>query len=294
VILGGVAAAGSGNPAAPTGEELASATYRGIEESPVVLVNGHWEGEPAVEGGASVPRVDLAPGFRVTGDLDGDGRDEAVALLHYNFGGSGVFSYLAVVSRDADGQAMNLATTEIGDRVQLRSAAIRNLELMVETVEGGPEDAACCPGQKRRRAFALDGGELVERSNEDHGRLSLSDLEGETWRLTHWAADEPVAEGIDIDLAFEGARIAGRSGCNRYQGSVEAGELAGDVSVVSPLAGTRMACPPPIDDAESRYLGDLQTVDRFRFAAGKLVLDWSDGDQWGSLTFEAAGGSTHD
>ena len=274
---------------APTLEELASATYGGIEEAPVTLVVGHWEGEPAFEGAASVPRVDLAPGFRVTGDLDGDGGDEAVALLHYNFGGSGVFSYLAVVGRRADGGLENLATAEIGDRVQLRSALVEKGELAIETVEAGPGDGACCPGQKLRRVFALKAGELVERSSEDQGRLTLADLEGPNWRLVRWSRDEPVAEGLAIELRFDSESVSGGSGCNRYQGSVAAGELPGDLSMISPLAGTRMACPPPTDAAESRYLAALQQVQRFRFAAGKLVLDWSEGDQWGSLTFEEAG-----
>ena len=114
----------TGTSQAPTMEELAAATYEGFDESPLTLTDGRWEGEPAFEGAASVPRVDLAPGFRVTGDLDGDGDDEAVALLHYNFGGSGVFAHLAVVARDAAGGVVNLATVGIGDRVQLRSAAV--------------------------------------------------------------------------------------------------------------------------------------------------------------------------
>lgn len=272
---------------APTLQELASATYGGIEEAPVTLVVGHWEGEPAFEGAASVPRVDLAPDFRVTGDLDGDGGDEAVALLHYNFGGSGVFSYLAVLKRSADGGLENVATAEIGDRVQLRAAVVEERQLVIETVEVGPGDAACCPGQRRRRSYALESGELVERSSEDQGRISVSDLEGVTWRLTHWAADEPLAEGLEIDLRIEDEKVSGGSGCNRYQGSLVAGEMPGDFALASPLAGTRRACPPPADEAEGRYLDALKKVTRFRFDAGRLMLDWSDGDRWGSLTFEA-------
>ena len=52
-----------------------------------------------------------------------------------------------------------------------------------------------------------------------------------------------------------------------------------------------MACPPPADESEGRYLAALEHLQRFRFAAGHLVLDWSDGEQWGSLTFEVVGGA---
>ena len=271
---------------APSYEELASATYLGLDESPLTLAEGHWEGEPAFEGAASVPRVDLATAFRVTGDLNGDGTDEAVALLHYNSGGSGVFSYLAVVGRDEEGQAKNLATAELGDRVQLRSAIVDDGKLAIETIEASADDAACCPGQKLRKTFRLESGKLQLDSQENLGRLTLADLEGQSWRLVRWSPDEPVAEGLEIELQFDGESVSGGSGCNRYQGSVAAGEMPGDFSMTSPLAGTRMACPPPTDVAESRYLAALQQVKRFRFDAGRLVLDWSDGEHWGFLTFE--------
>jgi uncharacterized protein/heat shock protein HslJ len=287
----GLAGAGVGATTrqAPGTAELAAATYRGIEEEPVTLIDGHWEGEPALEGGASVPRVDLAPGFRVTGDLDSDGGDEAVALLSYNFGGSGVFSYLAVVGHGAGGGVENLATTEIGDRVQLRSATIEGGVLTIETVESGPGDGACCPGQMRRRTFALADSELSEQSNEDLGRLSLAALEGVTWRLVRWMSDEPVADDIEIDLVADENRIAGGSGCNRYTGSVADGELPGDFTVGTPLAVTRMACPSPFEEAERRYLKALQSATRFRFVAGRLAVDWSDEDEWGSLVFASTG-----
>ncbi len=274
---------------APTIAEMASATYRGIEESPITLVDGRWEGTPAVEGSASVPQVDLAPRFRLVADLNGDGREEAMALLYYNFGGSGVFSYLAVLERDDENRPQNISTVEIGDRVQIRSAAVGGEEITIETVEAGPNDGACCPGQKRRRTFAFDGKTLVERVNEDQGRLSIADLDGTTWRLIQWSRDEYAEPRTEIDIQFDGGRIYGNSGCNRYQGTIEAGELAGDFSVVAPLAATRMACPPPTDAVEDRYLETLQLAQRFRFVATELVLDWSDDQTWGSLTFENTG-----
>ena len=51
-----------------------------------------------------------------------------------------------------------------------------------------------------------------------------------------------------------GDRIGGVSGCNRYSGSVVAGEAPGALSVEQPLASTRMACPEPLMEAELRRL----------------------------------------
>jgi hypothetical protein len=111
--------------ATPTIEELGSATYHGLEgiDHPVTLVDGRWEGEPFVPGAASRPTVHLVRGSRLTGDVDGDGSDEAVVLLGHNSGGSGEYVYLSVVRR-TDEELENIDTTLIGDRVQIRGARI--------------------------------------------------------------------------------------------------------------------------------------------------------------------------
>jgi putative lipoprotein len=139
----------------------------------------------------------------------------------------------------------------------------------------------------RRRVFALEDSQLVERTNEDLGRLGISVIEGTTWRLAEWAPGEPAAEDIEISLVFEDHRIAGHSGCNRYQGAVTTGKLPGDFSITGPLAATMMACPPPIEDVEARYFAALQQASRFRFAAGRLMIDWGGGENWGALAFVA-------
>ena len=45
----------SGPPAAPTLEQLKSATVTGVLQQPVVLVDGVYQGEPAAPGAASRP-----------------------------------------------------------------------------------------------------------------------------------------------------------------------------------------------------------------------------------------------
>ena len=87
---------------APSVEELAVATYEGITEEPITLIDGRWEGEPYVEGGASRPSVGLIDHFVLNGDLNGDGRAEAAALLWSSSGGSGTRLYLAVVGTGVD------------------------------------------------------------------------------------------------------------------------------------------------------------------------------------------------
>jgi hypothetical protein len=76
--------------AAPTIEELKNTTYAGLDErlGAVTLADGRWTGAPPVPGAASRPIVELADGFRVVGDLDGDRQDEAVVVLTYRSGTS--------------------------------------------------------------------------------------------------------------------------------------------------------------------------------------------------------------
>lgn len=131
----------------PTLAELENATYSGFEDpSSVTLTDGAWTGEPYTEEGASRPEISLVRGFRITGDLDADNRDEAVTLLNLSSGGTGQLLYLAVVAR-RDGRPVNLATELVGDRIQVRGARISGRSVYLDVVQAGPEDAACCPGE---------------------------------------------------------------------------------------------------------------------------------------------------
>lgn len=163
---------------APSFEEAGNMTYGGIDDSSVTLVDGKWEGQPWVQGGAARPRAGLADSFDLQGDMDGDGSDERIVLLWTSSGGSGTFDYLAVVGRGPDGQAVNTATAPLGDRVKVRAARIEDRYLVLDVVQAGPNDAMCCPGQKVRRTFALEGSALREVSTEDMGRVFPDPADG--------------------------------------------------------------------------------------------------------------------
>jgi hypothetical protein len=92
-LVGMALVAGGSALGAPTLLELRNATYAGLEDLavPVTLEERRWEGEPFEPGAASRPSVVLAPGFRLTGDLDGDGAEEAVVVLAQSSGGSGTW-----------------------------------------------------------------------------------------------------------------------------------------------------------------------------------------------------------
>ena len=80
--------------------ELKNSTYRGIEDQPITLSDGIWEGPAYVEGGASRPRVGLLENLHLTGDLDGDTREETVVFLWQSAGGTGTNLHIAVMQAE--------------------------------------------------------------------------------------------------------------------------------------------------------------------------------------------------
>ena len=255
---------------APTIEELAYATYEGIYDGPITLVAGQWEGRPFVEGGASRPTVGLVDHGFLVGDVDGDGADETAVLLWESSGGSGNRLYLAVMGRH-DKDIENLGTSLIGDRVQVRSGAIEDGQIILDIIRAGPEDAACCPTQKALVTWALGEDGLLRVADETVGTLSLADLEGRDWVLLELGRERPLPEDVEISLKFQDDRVSGSSGCNSYFAGVVAptpGELT-----FNGMGATRMACPEPVMDLERRYLRVLAGASSYTFLAGRLALN---------------------
>jgi len=262
---------------------LRNIEYRGIYDYAIPLGDGVHEGNPFVPGGASRPRVELLAMPPVLQDLDGDGIDDAAVLLAESSGGSGVFTYLAVVSC-RDGRAVNIGTLGLGDRVTIRSMAGRVGAIVVEFVAAGPGEPLCCPTRKVRNRYRLRDGNLLLASSEEQGTLSLDDLRGVTWRLSRLGRNERVPEGVRVTAVFGEGRVSGSGGCNRYSaGVVETGPLEFSIG---PAASTKMACPDPAGGFEDRYFSALQAANRFGFLLGDLVLHHGKGDARETMVFE--------
>jgi len=260
----------------PSPGELANASYKGIadEGSTLALVDGSWKGAPFEPGGASRPRVTIAPHFRLLVDLDGDGAREAAVVLSESSGGSGTNDFLVVVQR-RDGDVRQVASAPIGDRVQLRAARAVPLGVELDVIEHAEADAMCCPSQKSRRTLLFTAEGLRQTSSVIQGTLSLSDLEGVDWRLSDLGSNEdPLPERARVTLRFGEDRASGATTCNRYFTAPRAGEQAGELTF-DRIGSTRMACPPAPTELERRYLRALGSVSRFGFATGRLVLSGS-------------------
>ncbi len=271
----------------PTADQIANATYRGLDVAPeVTLTAGEWEGQPFAEGGASRPSATLAPDFKLAGDMNGDGVPEAIVLIATSSGGSGTFLHAAVVGGRGTA-AENLGTAPLGDRVQVMHARLVDSRLVLDLVEAGPEDAMCCPSQKATRVFALEPGALKEIAATATGTLSIEDLAGVEWVLKSFAWNQPAPVEPRITLQFDGSRLTGSSGCNRYNGNVSAGEMPGDITIDDRMASTRRACEEEITLLEDRYLKALTAVNKFSFLATRLALTYRQGDSIATLIYAA-------
>ena len=273
---------------APTLKELKNGSYSGIEglKGPVKLVDGRWRGRPYKKGSASRPVVTFVDDLRITGDLDGDGTDDAVVFLNYAPGGTGQLLHLAVVAR-RKGKTQNVATALIGDRVQIRDARIDQQRILVDVVLAGPTDAACCPGEVTTLGWALepDGKLKPFFVNAKPERLNLETLENTEWVLRSWVFKEPAPKQPIVTLMFKDGRFTGSSGCNNYFASAKDGKIPGDVEM-GPAGTTRKACPNRAMSVEKRFLDQLVRVKKFGFLATQLALTWEKEGVWQTMLFD--------
>jgi|SRR5690606_5982560 len=110
-----------------------------------------------------VSRID--PGLIATGDLDGDGAMDAVAVMRSQFGGSGVFVTLVALHNEG-GEAQHVATAPLGDRVVVNAVTVTEgevaLDMLTHADPGSPRwQGQCCPNVPAEMRFRLQGSELV-------------------------------------------------------------------------------------------------------------------------------------
>jgi heat shock protein HslJ len=138
----------------------------------------------------------------------------------------------------------------------------------------------------------LGDGRLLESSREELGPISLTDLNGTSWRLVDLNLDqEPLPPGLEITLRFDEGQISGSDGCNDYTAGVAAGEDGLPQSLmVGPIAASQMLCDDPEATLETTYLARLGKVVAWRYAFGFLSLAYELEDSvLGELLFAPAG-----
>jgi len=137
--------------------DAANATYV-IEKSSITLANGRAEA-PVAPGSAAKAVTTLTQ--KAVGDIDGDGRDDVAAVLVHEPGGSGSFTYVAIVLNATTGaKAMN--TVLIGDRVTLQAVRLDGKTVVIDYLDRHAGDAfAVAPSVPTTKRFAIRDGALV-------------------------------------------------------------------------------------------------------------------------------------
>lgn len=117
----------------------------------VQLTNGkHEEGTPGGDNFLSVVMTD----FIALGDLNGDGTNEVAALVSENYGGSGVFVFLAVYA-SVNGTWTFQTSTMVDDRPRLNALSIDKGRIFLDATIHGPDEPLCCPTLRTTRHYRL-------------------------------------------------------------------------------------------------------------------------------------------
>jgi len=256
-------------PLAPTREQLLNANVAGVFEAPVTLTAGRYQGPPAEQGAASKPELSLWDSTIEFVDLDGTPPEEGIALLTSSGGGSGTFTHLGVFSVQ-DGKAGTLGIAPVGDRVQVFRLWHEPGKVLLDVVEPGPKDPACCPTQLARKSFGWREGKLQLLNSETVGGLSINLLAATDWMLVEMDG-QPLAKGtMPPTTLIQYGKAAGFAGCSRYAAPIT--EASPGAIKFGQMTITPKACDGPASEIESAFLERMRAVNSYSFLAGRLLL----------------------
>ena len=132
----------------PSPDAIARLTYSGLGPGSITLRGGTWQAPPG--SGAEFTRIDLVAGPTVSGDITGNGRDEAVVLLEAQRAAGPPRLFVAIVA-STETHVTNLATAAVGDGVRVTGGKA-TLGTVTLEVEG--------PGGPSRLTYRLEGRTL--------------------------------------------------------------------------------------------------------------------------------------
>ena len=154
----GTAASGGATPV--NAPDPSGATFT-IDKSTITLANGRSEKEAAP--GSATKVVTALTDKRVTGDVDGDGRADAIVVLTYQPGGSGTFYYLSALLNGAGGVTATPALL-LGDRIVVSGVRLDGATIVVDLLDRASGQAfTTSPSVSVTKRFAVTNGALVSR-----------------------------------------------------------------------------------------------------------------------------------
>lgn len=127
--------------------------------------------------------------------------------------------------------------------------------------------------------YALDGDQLTIYDGEGTAVMVFTGA-GDPLISQHWALrtinGAAVPEAAAITAQFDGTRVAGSAGCNRYTASYT---RDGESLAMGMAAATRMFCGQPgVMEREAAFLAALASVVRYEVRGGDLALMDAEGN----------------
>ncbi len=257
---------------------LKNMTYKSefTQSKRVKLVDGTYS-EQAAPGSATWTRVTLAD-KAAYGTLNG--KPAAAVILVTDPGGSGTFYDLAAVIVRKD-KPVNVALTNLGDRVTINALSIQENRIIVDLVTQGAHTPMASPSRQVMQTYSLHGKSLVLVSSKN-GEPAAS-LSGTIWQWETLQGSTKETIAVDrpgnYTIAFlPDGKVSIRADCNRGSGTYR---VKGNHLAISILALTRAACPPEsLSDQYIRYLNDVAS---YAFESGRVSLNLKMGG--GSMVF---------
>jgi len=140
---------------------LLSSTYRSPDWGEFQLQDGVYYRTPPTSQESPEIYTTRYQGPIFYGDINTDGLEDALVILSTQNGGSGHFIELAAVLNQ-NGNAYNISTTYLGDRVIVESGKVENGTIVLNMRVQGPNDGLCCPNQSITWSFVLNGSQLIK------------------------------------------------------------------------------------------------------------------------------------
>ena len=218
-------------------------------------------------------------GNEVTGDLNGDGRDDVAFLLTQETGGSGTFFYV-VAALDLPGGLVGTEGLFLGDRIAPQTTELRpDGVVVVNYADHALEREPLEPAVGRQK----HAGEA--KSHDPTARRVVQDFEGDAdpasmelgmktwvWVRAVDGANEIVPRQADaFTLTFEGGTFSATTDCNRVRG----GYTTQDRELTSPKRWPRRGCSAPIRRSRSSP-GCSEDSELHLHVARRLVLQLAD------------------
>ncbi len=139
--------------------QVRNAKYQlGLPDSLQVVQLTDGEYSSGTPGGAELTVVTMTD-FMARGDLNGDGVDEIAVAVAENYGGSGVFVFIAVYSMTS-GEPVFQTSTLVDDRPAINALSIENGEIFLDAITHDSEDPFCCPTLRNERHYQLIDDQL--------------------------------------------------------------------------------------------------------------------------------------